>query len=63
MQKHIEKLVDYNGLSEALGITVRRLRTFKYRGIIPHIPVGRRTVLFNPVHVSEALRKREVREI
>jgi hypothetical protein len=63
MKRDIEKLVTYEGLSALVGLPVRTLRTLKYQNKIPYIALGHRLIRFNPVHVAEAIRRREIREI
>lgn len=58
-----EKLVNYVGLEEQLGIPVRTLRTLVQRRAIPCLRVGRRTVLFLPSKVISALEHFEVQEV
>jgi excisionase family DNA binding protein len=56
-----EKLLDYHGLSEALGLPVRTLRHLTSRGVIPHLRLGHKLVRFQPSRVEKALLRREVR--
>jgi excisionase family DNA binding protein len=59
----MEKLLDYQALSESTGLPVRTLRSLTYKGVIPHIRLGHRLVRFQPSKVEKALGKREVREL
>jgi hypothetical protein len=58
-----EKLVTIQGLSELKGISVRRLRTLKAKGILPFYDLGFRTHLFSPSKCEKALARREVKAI
>jgi excisionase family DNA binding protein len=56
-----EKLLDYHGLSEVLGLPVRTLRHLTSRGVIPHLRLGHKLVRFQPSRVEKALQRREIR--
>jgi hypothetical protein len=58
-----EKLVDYAGLAEEVGIPVRTLRTLAHRRVIPRLILGHRTVLFAPSKVIAALQRYEITEV
>jgi hypothetical protein len=58
-----EKLVDYAGLAEEVGIPVRSLRTLAHRRVIPCLRLGHRTVLFAPSKVIAALERYEITEV
>ncbi len=56
-----EKLLDYRQLSEATNRPVRTLRDWAYKGKIPFLRVGHRTILFEASKVFEALERFEVK--
>jgi excisionase family DNA binding protein len=58
-----EPLRDYTEMAEDLNLSVRELRSLVYRGIIPHLRLGHRTIRFQPSRVHEALKRREIREM
>lgn len=57
-----EPLLTYEELARAKNMSVREVRTLKYKGIIPYLELGHRTVRFQLSRVDKALQKREVRE-
>jgi excisionase family DNA binding protein len=59
----IERLLTYEELAREIGLPLRSLRTLTYKGIIPHVRLGHRTVRFQASRVQKALQKREVKEI
>jgi excisionase family DNA binding protein len=59
----MERLLDYNSLSEATGLPVRTLRTLANRGQIPFLKLGHRLVRFQPSKVFRALERRTVKEV
>jgi hypothetical protein len=58
-----EPLLSYQELARAKNMTVREVRTLKYKKIIPHVELGHRTIRFYLSRVDKALQKREVREV
>ena len=58
-----EPLLSYDQMAAELGVTVRTLRELVYRGVVPYLKLGHRTVKFQSSRVVKALAKREVREI
>jgi excisionase family DNA binding protein len=59
----IERLLTYDELARELGLPLRSVRTLAYKGIIPHVKLGHRTVRFQASRVERALQKREVKEV
>jgi excisionase family DNA binding protein len=59
----IERLLGYEELAREIGLPIRTVRSLTYRGIIPHIRLGHRTVKFQPSKVQRALEKRTVKEV
>jgi len=57
-----EPLLDYEQMAGELGVPIRSLRQMVYRGVIPHLRLGHRTVKFQRSRVVKALARREVRE-
>lgn len=60
-----EPLVNIEGLSKSpqINLSVRTLRTLWHDRKIPGIVLGRRTLLFSPSKVREAIEKFEVKAI
>jgi excisionase family DNA binding protein len=54
-------LIGYRAASHASGIPLRTLRSLVKKGVIPHIKLGHRTVLFSPAKIEKALARREVK--
>ncbi len=59
----LETLLDYDQMAAELGVPVRSLRNLVYKGIVPHLRLGHRTVKFRRSAVERALRKRTVKEV
>ena len=59
----MERLLDYNGLSEVTGLKVRTLRHLSQRGVIPKLVLGYKLIRFKPSAVFRALEKRTIKEI
>ena len=59
----LERLIGYEELSEQTGLPVRSLRTLVYKGILPHVRLGHRTVKFVPSKIARAIAKREIKEV
>jgi excisionase family DNA binding protein len=59
----LEPLLGYDEMAAELGVPVRSLRQLVYKGIVPHLRLGHRTVKFQRSKVERALKKREVREV
>jgi hypothetical protein len=59
------KLVDIKGLSESpeIALSVRTLRTLWHQRKIPGIVLGRRTLLFDPSKVRQAIERFTVEAI
>ena len=57
------KITKIKGLSEALGPSVRELRTMAKNGIIPFYKTGHRSVWFDVEKVRRALQQFEVKAI
>ena len=58
-----KKLFNYSAMSADSGQSERRLRWWVQKGIIPHLRLGHKTVLFEPDKVYEALSKFEVKPV
>jgi excisionase family DNA binding protein len=58
----IERLLTYEELAHELNMPERSVRTLTYKGIIPHVRLGHRTIRFQASRVAKALQKREVKE-
>lgn len=58
-----EPLLTYQELARAKNMSVRSVRTLKYKGLIPYLQFGHRTIRFQLSRVEKALQKREVREV
>ncbi len=56
------RLIDARELASQLGVSVRTIRSWQARGLIPYIRVGRR-ILFNPDEVEAALKERVVSRV
>ena len=59
----LEPLLDYQQMAGELGVPVRSLRQLVYKGIVPHLRLGHRTVKFQRSQVERALKKRTVHEV
>ena len=59
----MEKLLSYKSLSAQIGLPVRTLRHLTNTGVIPHVRLGHKLVVFQPSRVEKALAKREIREV
>ncbi len=59
----LEPLLDYDEMAAELNMRVRSLRQLVYKGIVPHLRLGHRTVKFRRSAVERALWKRTVKEI
>ncbi len=57
----MKKLLTIGGLSDAIGIPTRTIRSLYVGKKIPFIKAGYRTLLFDPEKVLAALNKFEVR--
>ncbi len=57
----VKRLLTIGGLSDAIGIPPRTIRSLYVGKKIPVIKVGHRTLLFDPEKVLAALNKFEVR--
>jgi len=65
MLKRDTELVDAKELREALGehLTDWTLAKFRKRKMIPYVPLGHRTYLYNVERVRVALARLEVKEV
>jgi excisionase family DNA binding protein len=59
----LERLLGYAELSQEINLPVRSVRTLVYKGVIPHVRLGHRTVKFRASEVERALRKRTIKEV
>ena len=59
----LKKLLTIGGLSDAIGIPSRTLRSLYIARKIPFIKTGHRSLFFDPVKVLAALDKFEVRPV
>lgn len=59
----LEPLLNYEQAAGELGIPVRSLRDLVYKGIVPHLRLGHRTVKFRRSEIERALKKRAVKEV
>jgi excisionase family DNA binding protein len=59
----VEPLLDYRQMAAELGVPVRSLRELVYKGVVPHLRLGHRTVKFQRARVERALNKREVKAV
>jgi hypothetical protein len=59
----VKRLLTIGGLSAAIGIAPRTLRSLYLARKIPFIKTGHRTLLFDPEKVLAALEKFEVRAV
>jgi excisionase family DNA binding protein len=57
----LEPLLDYGQMAAELGVPVRSLRQLVYKGVVPHLRLGHRTVKFQRSQIEKALRRREVK--
>ena len=57
------KLLNIFELAEAKNRSVREVRTWRQKGIIPFLKLGHRTCLFDLEKVNEALARFEVKPI
>jgi hypothetical protein len=56
----MEKLLSYKGLADSIGLPVRTCRHLVATGVIPHLRLGHKLVVFQPSAVEKALKRREV---
>jgi excisionase family DNA binding protein len=64
MERKIEKLLNYKGLAEKTGLTVRTIQRMKYQGLLPFVNCGNgKAVRFRESAVAEAIRKLEEFEV
>jgi hypothetical protein len=59
----VKRLLTIRGLSDAIGIPPRTLRSLYIAKKIPFLKPGHRTLLFDPEKVLAALEKFEVRAV
>lgn len=59
----MEPLLNYQQLAAELGVPVRSLRELVYKGVVPHLRLGHRTVKFQRSAVERALKRRVVKEV
>jgi len=59
----MEQLLNYEQAAAELGLSVRALRELVYKGIVPHLRLGHRTVKFRRSEIERALKKRAVKEV
>ena len=62
--REIEKLLDYQALSQKSGLSVRTLQRMKYQGLLPFVNCGNgKAIRFRESAVAEAIRKLEEFEV
>jgi excisionase family DNA binding protein len=59
----MEPLLSYDQAAAELGLTVRNLRELVYKGVVPHLRLGHRTVKFRRSEIDRALKRRLVKEV
>ncbi len=60
----IPRLLKYNEVAEALGVTERTVRTLCRAGELPFVRVGKQSVRFSPADLSDYIdRQRQDREV
>jgi excisionase family DNA binding protein len=59
----LEPLLNYEQAAAELNVPVRSLRQLVYKGIVPHLRLGHRTVKFRRSEIERALKKRAVKEV
>ena len=59
----LEPLLNYEQAAGELGIPVRCLRDLVYKGVVPHLRLGHRSIKFRRSEIERALKKRAVREV
>jgi Helix-turn-helix domain len=55
------ELLNIQELAAALGESVRTVRNWQYKGIVPHLSLGHRQVRFRLGSVLDALERRQVK--